>query len=157
MKPINVYSLQFLSAAIPLALAQVYSAGASHAEVLSRPVPAERIRWIPELIASQSPATLHVIRESRWQGWAVPVTLFIDGKEVAAIKDGENLMLRIPPGPHSLGLKYASQDPLSAPPAAYARGVAYYELAHQFAGGKYHDFKIVPDARWNWQLDREKK
>lgn len=154
-KPLNVYFLQFLSAIVPLALVQAYRTDASPMEVLSRPVPAERIHWLPELAPSEPPAMLHVVRESSWKAWAMTITLLIDGKPVASIRDGENVMLRVPAGQYVLGLRYASQDPKSPKPSANLRSVAYYESVQRLDGGKSHDFRIVSDARWNWQLDRE--
>jgi hypothetical protein len=120
--------------------------------VLSQPVPPERIHWTPEVPASAALATVHVIREARFTGWAMPTTLTIDGKEVAVIRNGENLMVRMPPGQYSLGLKYEGQGPLSPQPPAHGRQMAIFESVLQLSGGKYHDLRIVPDERWEWHL-----
>lgn len=154
-KPLNVYLLRFSLAAIPLALVLAHVTDAGDVKVLSRPVPAERIYWMPELLSNQSPATLHVVRESHWKAWGVAITLLIDGKPVASIKEGENVMLRVPPGQYELGLRYAGHD-LSTPTATAARrSTAYYASLQRLDGGKSHDFRIVADADWNWQLDRQ--
>lgn len=154
-KPLSVYFLPFLFAAIPLVVVQVYRAEESPSPALSRPVPAERIHWVPELKPDQVPATLHVVRESQPRGWAKPITLLIDGKAVASIKDGENVMVRMPPGEHALGLKYVGQDTVEPNQVAAPRSVAYFESVQRLEGSKYHDFRIVPAAGWNWHLERD--
>lgn len=154
-RPLNVCFLQFLSAAIPLVLIQAYRVDARPMEVLSRPVPAERIHWMPAQVSSQPAAMLHVVRQSHWKGWAQPITLLIDGKPAASIKDGENVMLHIPPGQYVIGLKYSGQDPLNPKSAAEPRSTVYSGTVQQLSGGKSHDFRIVSDARWNWQLDQK--
>ena len=75
-------------------------------------------------------------------------------RDLRQVADGENLMVRIPPGQYSLGLKYEGQGPLNPQPPAHEREKAFVESVVDFAGGKYHDLRIVPDERWNWQLSR---
>lgn len=154
MKTLNARFVQFFSVAVWAMGLQVLAARHVPVVVLSQPVPPERVHWTPEVPASAALATVHIIREARFKGWAVPTTLTIDGKEVAIIRNGENLMVRIPPGQYSLGLKYEGQGPLNPEPPAHEREKAFVESVLDFAGGKYHDLRIVPDERWNWQLSR---
>ena len=154
MKTLNARFVQFFSIAVWAMLLQAVATQQVAVTVLSQPVPPERIHWTPAVPDNDAPATVHIIREARFKGWATPTTLTIDGKEVAVIRNGENLMVRMPPGQYSLGLKYEGQGPLNPQPAAHERQTALFESVLQLAAGKYHDLRIVPDERWNWHLAR---
>ena len=154
MKTLNTRFVLLFSVAVWAMVLQALATRHVPVVVLSQPVPPERIHWTPAVPASAVLATVHVIREARFKGWAMPTTLTIDGKEVAVIKNGENLMVRIPPGQYSVGLRYEGQGPLIPQPAAHEREKASVESVLELAGGKYHDLRIVPDESWNWQLSR---
>lgn len=152
MKTSNSLSVQFLSIAVGALLLQALASQPLRPVVLSQPVPPERIHWTPEVSASAALATVHVIREARFMGRAMPTTLTIDGKEVAVIRNGENLMVRMPPGQYSLGLKYEGQSSPDPDLPSQGRQITIFESVLQLRGGKYHDLRIVPDERWEWQL-----
>ncbi|WP_157269146.1 hypothetical protein [Azohydromonas aeria] len=156
MKAFHATLMQLLSVAIPVLLFQSVATRHAAVEVSSRPVPVERIRWMPALASNEPVATLHVIREARARGRAMPTLLTLDGREVAEIRDGENLLLRLPPGPHVLGLRHAGQTAAPDGWSASGRGSSFSETVLQFGGGRYHDLRIVPAAGpgWRWELDR---
>jgi hypothetical protein len=151
MKNFVTWMPPVLFAAISL-LASAQASRRNGLELFSPSVPSERIRWLPELPAHQEPATLHVTRETHFWGKALSTTLTLDGRELAVIANGENFMVRIPPGRHVLGLKFTGQESEDPRSGNFSRKTAFQESVLQLDGGRYHGVAIVPDKHWAWQL-----
>jgi hypothetical protein len=122
------------------------------ADSFSPAVPQERIRWLPDLPQDGDSATVQVTREKAHWGKALPTTLTLDGRELADIRNGENLLLRLSPGVHVLGVTFLGQESSDPKRGDYTRKSISHEWTIQIAGGSFKGFSIVNDGHQGWRL-----
>lgn len=118
----------------------------------NRPVPAERIFWHPPAAGGQAPATLHIVRDYRFRGSALPLTVTIDGQAAVSIGSGENVMLHVPPGTRSIALIYRGQQAQAPASTASTRALLHSGLTVDLSGGKYHQINITTTNDREWRL-----